>query len=139
MKTGHFRLIEHTADIGLEIHAPDRETVFATAGKGLFSIITDLEAIEPEETVEFEIDYVSDEDALIDFLNELIYLNDAKKMLFKEFDIEIRDSKLKVRAHGERIDPNRHTINEQVKSATYHELEFRSEGEGYTAKVIFDV
>lgn len=139
MKTGHFSFIEHTADIGLEIHAPNKESVFETAGRGLFSIITDLSKVEPRETVEFEIDYVSDEDALVDFLNELIYLNDAKKMLFSRFDIEIEDSKLKVRAHGEKIDPHKHTINEQVKSATYHELEFHRQGEGYTARVIFDV
>lgn len=139
MRSGQFRLIEHTADIGLEIRAPDRKTVFETAGKGLFSIITDLSKVGTEETVEFDLDYTTDEDTLIDFLNELIYLNDAKQMLFKEFDIDISGSKLRVKAYGEKFNPDKHIINEQVKSATYHELEFSSDGNGYTARVILDV
>jgi SHS2 domain-containing protein len=47
----------HTADAGLRVEAADLETLFAEAGRGLFSlIVSNLDDVEPRTTKEFVID-----------------------------------------------------------------------------------
>jgi SHS2 domain-containing protein len=137
-RTKRFRLIEHTADIGLIAYGQDLAGAFANAGYGLFSIITDLRKVRQAEsrTVEFEgKDY---ESLLFEWLNQLIYLFDVEMLILKRFDIErFNTHQLRATCYGEEYNSSRHQLKLGVKSATYHMLKVDTEKN--QVLVIFDV
>ncbi len=133
-----FEFIDHTADVGIIAHGEDLADAFANAAYGLFSIITDPAKIAENMSHEAEIHSDDIEALLFDWLNELIYIFDAKKLVFRRFEIvEFRDQHLKAVCHGERYDPARHHLKLGVKAATYHMLQV--DRQNNRVRVIFDV
>lgn len=133
-----FRIISHTADIGLVARGSDLPEAFANAAFGLFSIMTDLRSVRPLETRTIEIKEKDYESLLFEWLNNFVYLFDAQEMLFRRFEItEFGPTGLAARCAGERFDRSRHRIKIGVKSATYHLLKIDPEGK--LVQVILDV
>jgi len=133
-----FRLIEHTADIGLVAYGSNLAEAFANAGYGLFSIIAELKRVREVESLTITVSAEDTESLLFNWLNDLIYIFEVKHYLFKRFDIpEFTENKLKAICWGERYDPTRHQLKLGVKSATYHMLEV--DGVKNRVRVIFDV
>ncbi len=133
-----FEFIEHTADIGVIAYGDSLADTFANAAYGLFSLITDPSTV--RETLSHTVEVTGEdmETLLFEWLNELIYLFDAKHLLFKRFDImELTGEGLKAVCYGEKYDPCRHQLKTGVKAATYHLL--RVDREKHQAQVIFDV
>ena len=138
MKKG-FEIIEHTADAGIRAYGSDIKEVFANTARGLFSLITELDDVGEAEYRDIELTAPDEENLLVEWLNELIYLFDAENMLFKRFEIsEIDKTKLKVRSYGERVDSSRHQLKTGVKAATYHMLKIER-GDVCKAEVLFDI
>ncbi|MFH0847485.1 MAG: archease [Chloroflexota bacterium] len=133
-----FRLIQHTADIGLTASGKTLAEAFGNAAYGMFSITTDLRKVREKESRTVELKSAQPETLLFDWLNSLIYFFDVEGMLFKRFDVELSgESQLKATCHGEKYDPSRHDLKLGVKSATYHMLSVDA-GKN-RVRVIFDV
>ena len=133
-----FRLIEHTADIGLVAYGKSVAEAFANAAYGLFSIITEMKRVREVESRQAEVSAEDAEGLLFDWMNHLIYLFDVERLLFKRFDIgEFSERNLRATCWGERYDPTRHQLKLGVKSATYHLL--KVDEEKNRVQVIFDV
>jgi SHS2 domain-containing protein len=133
-----FKLIEHTADIGIEAYGSNLAEAFGNAAYGLFSIITDLRKIRKVGSRTVELQEKSPEDLLFAWLNHLIYLFDAEQMVFKKCDIKEFDGrKIKAVCWGEKVDPARHEMKLGVKAATYHML--KVDPEKNEVQVIFDI
>jgi SHS2 domain-containing protein len=119
-----FRLIEHTADIGLEAYGKDLKEAFANAACGMFSIIAELDGVKEVESREVKVTGDDLESVLFEWLNSLLYYLDVETLLFKKFDVtELDDKHLQALCFGEKYDPARHRLKTGVKSATYHQLE----------------
>ena len=135
-----FEVIDHTADIGIVAYGTDMKQAFANAARGLFSLITELDAIAEKEHHDIKVTAPDREALLVNWLNELIYLFEAKEMLFNRFDItSITNTELRAAGYGEKIDLTKHELKTQVKAATYHMLKVEQTGSGWKAQVIFDV
>ena len=138
MKMDKYELIEHTADVGLIAYGETLAEAFASAACGMFSIITELDAVRETESRRVEISEEDIEGLLFEWLNSLIYLFDVEMLLFKKFDIiEFGDNRLCAMCYGERYDSSRHHLKTGVKSATYHMLEV--DREENKVQVIFDI
>src|SRR3990172_4726364 len=104
-----FETLEHTADAGIVAHGNSMAETFANAAAGMFSLMADLEGVEPLEQRRINLEARDRESLLVRWLTELLYYLDAEEMLFSRFDIEeATDRRLRARAFGERIDPPRH-------------------------------
>jgi SHS2 domain-containing protein len=135
-----FQILEHTADVGLMATGSDLKQAFAAAAAGLFSIIAQSRQIETRDCHHIEVKAEDADSLLVGWLNEFIYLFDARHLLFKRFDItEITPTSLVAEAWGEPVDPSRHHIKMGVKAATYHTLKVEREFGGYRLQVLFDV
>ena len=133
-----FRFINHTADTGIIANGTDLREVFANAGYGLFSIITDLRKVRQTQPRLVEIESTDLDGLLFDWLNQLIYLFDVEHLLFKHFAVtELTEQRLTATCWGEKFDPSRHQLRIGVKSATYHML--KVDREKPQAQVIFDI
>jgi SHS2 domain-containing protein len=135
-----FRILEHPADVGFEAFGTTRAEVFANAAGALFHLMVDREAIERRAEVTVRVEGADPEELLVNWLSELLYLNDAEGWLFAEFDIDrLEDRSLAARARGEKYDRPRHCVKLQVKAITYHELKLESTVEGWRARVYVDI
>ena len=135
-----FDVIEHTADIGIAAYGADLKQVFANAARGLFSLITELDAISEKNIYHIQVTAPDREALLLQWLNELIYRFEVKEMLFHRFTINtLTDTELKATGCGEKIDLAKHELKIQVKAATFHMLKIEQNNDGWEAQVIFDV
>jgi SHS2 domain-containing protein len=135
-----FEIFEHTADQGLRIWASSRNSLFADAAAGLFSLIVpDLASIRLSETRLLQLGSESLDYLLFDWLNELLYLYEAQHLLLAQFDVEVTDEGLAAQVHGEPIDHNRHVLDHEVKAITYHGLKLERSANLWLAEVIVDI
>lgn len=133
-----FKLIEHTADIGLVAYGTTLAEAYANAAYGMFSIIAELDNVREVKAREVELNEADPEALLFEWLNHLLYIFDVEKLLFKRFDITEFDGRhLKATCFGEKYNPKRHQIKLGVKSATYHMM--KVDAKKSEVQVIFDV
>ena len=134
-----FEIIDHTADIGLVAHGRTLKEAFANAAYGMFTFIAELEEVGENACQEVEVQAEDQESLLVTWLNELLYQFETTRIIFKRFDIlNLSQTTLKARIHGEEMDIQRHSLKSGVKAATYHMLQI-DKGDGYRVQVIFDV
>ncbi len=136
-----YETFEHTADLGLRVGAPDLDSLFAEAGRGLFSLmIENLDDVQPREEISLavvgmELDYL-----LFDWLNELLFLFETRRLVLAEFHVKIADGGLQATARGEPLDSDRHRLAHEVKAITYHQLKIEQQPDGtWLAEVIVDI
>lgn len=132
-----FRLLEHEADIGLEIYGRDQAELFRHAGAALFSLITDPDTIEARFTRRITID--NGEELLVVFLNELLYLWDIEKFIPHTFSVVVDGGRLEADITGETLDPGRHPVYREVKAVTYHKFSIHQEGDLLKATIFLDI
>lgn len=134
-----FEVIEHTADVGIAAYGSDLKEAFANAAYALFSLMVDLKQVGDTLYREVEITAENQEDLLVAWLNELIYLFEVESILFKRFSVdELTETRLKSRCYGQAIDLLRHKIKLGVKAATYHMLKVEKDN-GSRVQVLFDI
>lgn len=134
------REIDHTGDTGLSISAPTLEALFARAAWGLFSVLTEMDAVRPAAEQDVVVEGADRDDLLVRWLSELNFLHGARGWLFSEFDIrDLSDTRLLATARGEKIDRERHAVHTEIKAVTYHGLHISQENEAWHAQVIFDM
>ena len=139
MKNG-FRIIDHTADVGLEAQAPDLAQLFANAARGMFSIISSLQQVQPVQRIHVVLTAQNLEDLLVAWLSELLYLFSTRSSLFCDFEInEIDNHHLRAAALGGPIDFSRHELYTEIKAVTYHGLRVARLNQLWIANIIFDI
>src|SRR5438270_13609910 len=97
---------EHTADLGLRVRAADLDSLFADAGRGLFSLmVANLDAVGLVEEVSLgvvgdELDYL-----LFDWLNELLFIFETRRLILVEFQMHVSDGGVQATARGAPLSP----------------------------------
>lgn len=131
-----FKIIEHPSDVGIEAYGENLKETFENTASGMFSLMAEIEDVKPKESHKIKVKGADREELLINWLNELIYLEDAKKILLSEFNIyHLTDKELKAHVSGEKIKPELHEMHRPIKAATYNQLYVCEK----KARVIFDV
>ena len=131
--------MEHTADTGIIAYGTDMPEAFANAAYGMFSLMADLRQVREETSRYVEAEAGDRESLVVSWLNELLYIFDVERIIFRRFDVlEITNTRLKADAYGEKVDPSRHKLRGGVKAATYHTLKVAERRERYSIRVIFD-
>lgn len=136
-----FRVLEHAADIGFEAFGATREEVFRHAARALMSLIVDLESVQARESVAIQAQAAEPEGLLVNWLSEIVYLQDTDGWLFEDFEIaSLSDRALSASGRGERFESGRHEIKLLVKAVTYHQLALEKTAVGaWRAQVYVDI
>lgn len=132
-----YEQLEHTADALVRVSGKDLSERFANAAYAMFDQITDVTKVEPKGEVKIVLEADTREQLLVDFLQELLFLNDAEDLVFSKFEVETDGRKLEALVWGEKFDEKRHPKRSVVKGVTYHRLEF--DDDKGTLTVLFDV
>lgn len=136
-----FTLLDHTSEIGFEATGTTLDTAFAHAGQALFETMTDIDDLSAEDDLTFSVESENLEALLFDYVDELIYIAQAKQFLIRSFDITISET-----ADGYRLDgtgygePIREDLRlQEVKAPTYSDIVVEETGEGWTLRMFLDV
>lgn len=134
-----FEIFEHTADVGIIAYGTTLEKAFENVAEGMFSLISPNKKIENKAKKMIEISRVGDDEQLVvDFLSELLYIHDTEKYVFGAFNVKINDV-VKVEAWGEKYNREKHGYGVEIKAVTYHLLEIKKNAKGYRITVLFDI
>jgi SHS2 domain-containing protein len=133
-----------TSDLSFVARGATLAEVFAAAAAALLeATLEDPAALRETETRQLELAEPDRELLLLAFLNELVYLRDAERLLMRPRRIEVEagpgEARLRAELAGERIDRSRHRLASEVKAATAHGLQVSGERGGYRATVTLDV
>jgi len=135
-----FELVDHTADIGVRAWGPTAEEVFEQVALATFSLVCDPLDIGELETVEVTLEAESMDLLLAAWINELLYVFEARGLVLSQFDLlELGEHSLRARVSGEPLDTSRHIVCGGVKAATLHELSLQRRDDGWEGFVLLDV
>lgn len=135
-----YETFEHTADVGLRARAATLDDLFADIARAMFSVlVANPAAIRPVEELSLQLSGDRLDDLLFDWLAELLYRFETRRLLLAEFEVRVSDAGLTATVRGEPIDRNRHELDVEIKAITYHGLRVEQNNDGWLAEVIVDL
>ena len=141
-----YRYLEEigTADIAFEATGRDLPELFKEAGDATMNVMIDnIDAIRPVETRQIELSSDKLDMLLFDFLQELIFLKDAQRLLLRMREVEIAERNksysVKATAEGETLDAERHHQRADVKAVTLHDFSVEQIDGSWTTRVLLDI
>ena len=142
--SGRFEFVEGaTSDLSFVAYGDTLEALFAAAAEALLAATlsnpADVVRRDRERVQLHEPDL---ELLLLSFLNELVFLRDARGLLLHAGPLRIErggEERLEGELWGERVDRARHRLEADVKAVTAHGLSVQRDGPGWRASVTLDV
>lgn len=134
-----YRILDHTADVGIVAHGKDLPQTFANVARGMFSLLVDRRRVRRHTRFSVKVDASDLEGLLVAWLEELLFRFETEGVLLTDFQISHLDpGHLEAVVGGEAIDLAHHSIKIGIKAVTYHQLKIERK-DGYRAQVIFDI
>jgi len=135
-----YSLEEHTADLCLAVTGKSLEALFANAALALVDLIIPVEGLSPSGAVEVAASGEDITDVLINFLREILYLVNAKRLAPCRVAISSLsqtgvDARLGVDEAGLGI----YGMEQEIKAVTYHGASIEQKNGFWKAKLIMDV
>ncbi|WP_136516403.1 archease [Geomonas edaphica] len=132
------------ADVAFDAWAPTLEELFQEAGRATMQVMVEnLSEVRPAQTLEVKLEEENEEMLLFDFLNELIFYKDARRLLLLPTEVSVAPEDggfvLRARLSGEEIDVVRHQMNTDVKAVTMLRYKLEQVAKGWRATVVLDV
>lgn len=140
-----YEYLDHTADIAVRLRAPDLSGLLGAATLALRDILVEAGTVAARggDRVTIALEAEDEEALLVDYLNELLFLFDTRKLLPCDLRVTAlpprRPPRLEAILEVERFDPDRHSFKTEVKAATFHGIEIRKESSGLVVDVVFDL
>jgi SHS2 domain-containing protein len=132
------------ADIAFDAWAPTLEELFQDAARATMQVMVEnLADVRPAQTLQVELEQENEEMLLFDFLNELLFYKDARRLIMLPTSLSVApgDGGFVLRAElaGEEINVTRHRMNTDVKAVTMLRYRLEKVPQGWRATVVLDV
>lgn len=135
-----FEFLDHPADIGFRAWGSTLERLFENCAYALIAIILDPAKIHGGEQTILTVEGTDRESLLVNWLNEVLYYVDTKRLAFESFVVEFPSpEQVRAMARFEMRDPLRHPVRLSVKAVTYHQLRVSRMEDEWMAEVYVDV
>ncbi|MGH7799044.1 MAG: archease [Thermodesulfobacteriota bacterium] len=135
-----YEILDHTADACIRVYGKSFDELFENAARAMMELITDREKINPSQEIEIEVRGETIEQLLVHWLQEILFLHEVKKMVFKDFRLNlISETHAKGKVIGEKIDIDKHELSFDIKAVTYHNLKIEPINDKLKVDIVFDV
>jgi SHS2 domain-containing protein len=139
-KEKNYRITARQSELAMRVVGKSQENLFVNAAIALFDVMTDSGKIELKERMQLEVEGSDRDDLLVNWLRELLYLYQGSAYLLNEFNIrEVKDTVVKAEVGGEKLDPDRHEIKQDITAVAYNQSRMQKTGDQWIAQVIFEV
>jgi SHS2 domain-containing protein len=135
-----YELLDHTADLGLSIRAAELSELFETAATALGEQLVDVSQSESFQDQRIRVSGEDWADLLINWLRELLVCWHLEgRVVTKARCVDLSAHTLTAEVSLLPFDSKIHTVNQDIKAVTYHQLEVVPTDNGWKATVIFDL
>jgi SHS2 domain-containing protein len=149
-----YEQIDISGDVGLRVFGESIEVLFENAAAGMYDLITDISIIKETEEKEIVLSAENNDDLLVRWLNELVFLYDTYGFTGKQFTLNIvknappspspygktaHSISLNAVISGGTFNPDINESRLLIKAATYHNLSLVKFKSMWEATVIFDI
>jgi SHS2 domain-containing protein len=134
------RVLDHTADTGIEATAGSPGELLAELLTGMFGLVADIGHLVPERVIHVRVEATTMEDLVVDTLAELLFVADSEDLVLGGFDAELDRRALTATVTAKAVPAQRVDIDgPPLKGVTYHRLAVEEQDGGWCARVFFDV
>ena len=136
-----YRITKHQSELAVKVVGASQADLFANSAYTLFDVmVADLDKVDCKDHIPLEIEGTDRDDLMVNWMRELLYLYQGSGYLLKDFQIrEVKDTIVKAEVAGEKIDPDRHEIKQEIAAIAFHKSRMDKTGNQWTAQVIFEV
>jgi SHS2 domain-containing protein len=136
-----YRITKHQSELAVKVVGDSQADLFASSAYTLFDVmVADLDKVDCKEHIPLEVEGTDRDDLMVNWMRELLYLYQGSGYLLKEFQIrEVKDTIVKAEVSGEKIDPDRHEIKQEIAAIAFHKSRMDKTGNQWMAQVIFEV
>lgn len=139
--TDRFELLDHPSEIGFRARGGTLPEAFAAAGMALCEIMTDIDSVRDEKTVDIAVESENLDALLYDFMDRLIFLADARQLVLSDYDLAIAETddgyRLTGTATGQKVGGDMR--RQDVKAPTYSDMRIEETDEGWTLRMTLDI
>lgn len=135
-----YRLMDHTADLGMEVFGRDPWELYTNAADALYDILVQGPTARDCEQRSFTIGGADRADLMVNWLRELLFLWNGRQQVVHRVAIEaLSETYLEAKAMTLDYDPDRHHILREIKAVTYHRVAVEQCKSAWRAQIYFDV
>jgi len=136
-----YRITKHQSELAVKVVGDSQADLFANSAYTLFDVmVADLDKVDCKEHIPLEVEGTDRDDLMVNWMRELLYLYQGSGYLLREFLIrEVKDTVVKAEVAGEKIDPDRHEIKQEIATVAFHKSRMDKTGNQWTAHLIFEV
>ena len=126
----NYRITKHQSELAVRVVGNSQADLFANSALTLFDVmVTDVQKIDCKESIPLEVEGTDRDDLMVNWVRELLYLYQGSGYLLKEFLIrEVKDTLVKADVRGEKIDPDRHEIQQEIAAVASHKSRMQKTG-----------
>jgi SHS2 domain-containing protein len=133
-----FEILEHRADLKIRVFGRTKEELFENAMVGMFEAAKYEKEIKSQKSkVKIKIKSIDLPSLLVDFLSEVLYLAETKKLVFEKVEFrKFTENEIEANLFGKPLK----RMGVHIKGVTYHDLDIHQEKDGtWQATVLFDI
>lgn len=127
------------ADVCIEATGKDLTQLFQGAADGTNKAMVEPDSVKPAKTIEISVENDDPEKLLFDFIEEIVYIKDAKRMVFNKIEAEVEENKARARLTGDEVKPEEQELNQDVKAVTMHYFKLEQTEKGWRAQFVLDI
>ncbi len=145
-----YKFLEHTADAYFEAFGKTLEEAFANAGRALFEVMLNASKVECRVRRLVVDEGIDAYNALYRWLEDLLIIQNVEKLVFSHFTVsferEVKDEpdlgrplRFLGEVCGEKVDPERHELKNEVKAVTYSLMKIFKDGRCWHVSTVLDL
>jgi len=131
-----FKFLEHTADIKFQAFGSSLEKAFENSALAMFNSMYSGK-VKRKIRKKISVSGKDSESLLYNFLEELLFLLDAKNFFLAACKVKISGNKIEAELFGDNA--KNYNIELDVKAVTYNSMFVRKEKNKFTCQVVLDV
>lgn len=130
-------LIEHTADLALELRAGSEAELLAEGARALVELLTEGARVEADGRRRLDVQALDGPDRLVQWLNEILLLATVDGFLARGSEIELNGAGLSALLLGR--ERGWDLLRREVKAVTWHDLVLEQRDGAWFARIVIDV
>lgn len=128
----HFKILEHTADVGVIAGGKSFESALEEAARGMFSL---MGKAKKKDTIEISMERERKDELVVFLLSEILARAESEGFAPAAMKVKNYDGKtITVEVSGEYK-----TLKNIIKAVTFHMLEVKEEEGAWMIQVLFDI
>ena len=133
-------ILNHTADMGIELEGSDPSDLFKNAGRAFTHIMFGEIRSKGPDTIKISLAGDDYSDLMVRWLTEILYLFEGSRLIVTDITINsLSPAAMDAMLAATPFDPSQHEILREIKAVTYHQIEVTRTDETWKARIIFDL